>query len=95
MTENLRKYERKQIRISVEIACLDEPYVNVDTRDISQGGMFLEVSEAAKFQVGEMVNVHYLDPINNDADTTRDAIIVHKNNEGFGICFIEFTEFQD
>jgi c-di-GMP-binding flagellar brake protein YcgR len=95
MSRNLRKHERKQTKINVELTLLDEPYVVVNTRDISQGGMFLEVNTAEKFPVGEMVSVHYLDPLNNDADTFKDAIIVHKNNDGFGICFIEMTEFKD
>lgn len=92
MSKNLRKHERKQIKISVELSLLDEPYATVTTRDISEGGMFLEVNDAAKFPVGEMLGVHYLDPQNNYVDTFKDAIIVHKNNEGFGICFIEVTE---
>lgn len=95
MSKNLRQHERQQIKVSVELTFLDEPYAVVNTRNISQGGMFIEVDTAAKFPIGEMVSVHYLDPLNNDADTFKDAIIVHKNDDGFGICFIEMTEFKD
>ncbi|NNJ95533.1 MAG: PilZ domain-containing protein [Gammaproteobacteria bacterium] len=95
MSKNLRKHERKHIKVSVELTFLDEPYAVVNTRNISQGGMFIEVDTAVKFPIGEMVSVHYLDPLNNDADTFKDAIIVHKNDDGFGICFIEMTEFKD
>lgn len=95
MSKNLRKHERKHIKVSVQLTFLDEPYAVVNTRNISQGGMFLEVDTAVEFPIGEMVSVHYLDPLNNDVDTFKDAIIVHKNDDGFGICFIEMTEFKD
>ncbi|MGB5277043.1 MAG: PilZ domain-containing protein [Gammaproteobacteria bacterium] len=93
MTKNLRQHERKQIKVSVELTFLDAPYEVVNTRNISDGGMFIEVDSTEKFPIGEMVSVHYLDPLNSNADTFKDAIIVHKNNDGFGICFIEMTEF--
>ena len=41
---------------------------------------------------GEMVSLHYLDPLNNDEDTFKDAVIVHVAKDGFGVCFIEMTE---
>jgi c-di-GMP-binding flagellar brake protein YcgR len=93
MSKNLRKYPRKQMKVSVELTFLDEPYAIVNTRNISEGGMFIEVNSAQNFPIGEMVSVHYLDPLNDDADTFKDAIIVHKADDGFGICFIEMTEF--
>jgi len=92
MSKNQRKYPRKDIKVSVELTFLDEPYEIVDTRNISEGGMFIEVNPASKFPIGELVNVHYLDPLNNDEDTFKDAIIVHINNDGLGICFIEMNE---
>ena len=95
MSKNLRRHPRQEIKVSVELTFLDEPYSVVNTRNISEGGMFIEVASADKFPIGEMVSVHYLDPLNNDADTFKDAIIVHKNDSGFGICFIEMTEFVD
>jgi hypothetical protein len=55
--------------------------------------MFIELDSAEQFPIGEMVSVHYLDPLNDDTDTFKDAVIVHKTNDGFGICFIEMKEF--
>jgi len=92
MSKNLRRYPRKQIKVSVELTFLDEPYAIVNTRNISEGGMFIEVNAEVKFPIGEMVNVHYLDPLNDDTDTYKDAIIVHIADDGIGICFIEMTE---
>ena len=93
MSKNLRKHPRKQVKVSVELTFLDKPYSVVNTRNISEGGMFLEVDSTENFPIGEMVSVHYLDPLNGDADTFRDAVIVHKADDGFGICFIEMKEF--
>ena len=93
MSKNLRKHPRKHIKVSVELTFLDQPYAVVNTRNISEGGMFIEVDSAVNFPIGEMVSVHYLDPLNDDADTFKDAIIVHKTDEGVGICFIEMKEF--
>ena len=68
MGKNKRKHPRKEIKVSVELTFLEEPYTIVSTRDISEGGMFIEVKPAEKFPIGELVNVHYLDPLNNDED---------------------------
>ena len=91
--KDLRRHPRKQIKVSVELTFLDEPYDVVQTRNISEGGMFIEIDSGQKFPIGELVSVHYLDPLNNDEDTFRDAVIVHVAKDGFGICFIEMAEF--
>lgn len=93
MSKNLRKHPRKEIKVSVELTFIEEPYTIVNTRDISEGGMFIEVNSAENYPIGEMVHVHYLDPLNNDEDTFKDAIIVRVANDGIGISFIEMTEF--
>lgn len=93
MSENKRRYPRKEIKVSVELTFLDQPYTIVNTRDISEGGMFIEVNSAQEFPIGEMVNVHYLDPLNNDEDTFKDAVIVRIANEGIGISFVEMGDF--
>ena len=92
--KDLRRHPRKQIKVSVELTFLDAPYAVVQTRNISEGGMFIEVDSAQKFPIGELVSVHYLDPLNNDEDTFRDAVIVHIAKDGFGVCFVEMTEFE-
>ena len=93
--KDLRKHPRHPIKVSVELTFLDEPYAIVNTRNISEGGMFVEVDSAGKFPIGELVNLHFLDPLNNDQDTFKDAAIVHIVDDGFGVCFIEMTEFEN
>lgn len=79
--------------MSVELTYLDEPYSIVTTRDISDGGMFIELKPEERFPIGELVNVHYLDPLDNDKDKFKDAIIVRVANDGIGLSFVEMTEF--
>ncbi len=93
MSKNKRKHPRKEIKVSVELTFLDQPYTIVSTRDISEGGMFIEIKPEEEFPIGELVNVHYLDPLNNDEDKFKDAIIVRVANDGIGISFVEMAEF--
>jgi len=92
MGKNLRKHPRQEIKVSVELTFLDEPYAIVNTRNISEGGMFIEVESPEKFPIGEMVHVHYLDPLENNVDKFKDAIIVHIEKDGIGIAYIEMAE---
>ncbi len=93
MSKNQRKHPRKEIKVSVELTFIEEPYTIVNTRDISEGGMFIEVNSADSYPIGEMVQVHFLNPLKNDEDTFKDAIIVRVANDGIAISFIEMTEF--
>jgi c-di-GMP-binding flagellar brake protein YcgR len=93
MSKDQRRFPRKEIKVSVELTFLDEPYTIVKTRDISEGGMFIEVKSADTFPIGELVNVHYLDPLNDNEDTYKDAAIVRVVEEGIAISFIEMADF--
>lgn len=93
MIENQRKYPRTEIKVNVELSFLEQGAQIVKTRDISEGGMFLVTEHASEFPLGEMVNVHFLDPLNDDTDTFKDAIIVRIADDGLGISFIEIADF--
>ncbi len=93
MSKDQRRFPRKEIKVSVELTFLDQPYTIVNTRDISEGGMFIEVKSAEEFPIGELVNVHYLDPLNDNEDTFKDAAIVRVVQDGIAISFIEMAEF--
>ena len=60
---------------------------------VTPDGMFIEVKPAENFPIGELVNVHYLDPLNDDEDKFKDAVIVRVAKDGIGISFVEMTEF--
>jgi c-di-GMP-binding flagellar brake protein YcgR len=93
MNINNRKYPRKEIKVSVELTFLEERYQVVNTRDISEGGMFIEMNSNGKYPIGEMVQLHFLDPLNDNADTFKDAVIVRVANEGIAVSFVELDAF--
>jgi len=93
MTENHRKYTRQDIQVDVRLSYLAKEAKLVCTRDISEGGMFLEISDTSDYPIGEMVHLKYSDPVHDDLDTEKDAIIVRVADDGLGIAFIEIGDF--
>lgn len=93
MSENNRRHERHEIQTDVSLTLVGNDPVTMQTRDISEGGMFLNTNASSDFPLGEMVNVQYSNPLNNDSDTTVDAIIVRVSSDGIGIAFIEMDAF--
>jgi c-di-GMP-binding flagellar brake protein YcgR len=93
MAEIHRSHTRHEIKINTALSCLSTDSRIVKTRDISEGGMFLLLDNPGDFPIGEIVQVHYLDPLNGDADTFKDAIIVRVAADGIAISFVELDEF--
>jgi c-di-GMP-binding flagellar brake protein YcgR len=93
MTENKRKYPRTEIKVNVELSFLENDSKIVKTRDVSAGGMFLVTDNAVHYPLGEMVHVHYLDPLNDEADTFKDAVVVRIADDGIGISFVEMDAY--
>jgi len=93
MTENKRKFPRHEIQVDVRLSFLENEPRLVCTRDISEGGMFLEIGSTSEYPLGEMVHLKYSDPSHDNLDTEMDAIIVRIADDGLGIAFIELEEF--
>ena len=93
MIENLRKYERTKIDIDVELSIGDSYSTNATTLDVSEGGMFLKIEETSQFPLGDMVIVSYKDPLNNNAETTKDAAIVRVADHGIAIAYVDLLAF--
>ena len=93
MSEKKRKYPRTEIKVNVDLSFSDQASRIVKTRDISEGGMFLVIDHPERYPLGEMVHVHYLDPLNDEADTFKDAVVVRTTNNGIGISFVEMDAF--
>jgi c-di-GMP-binding flagellar brake protein YcgR len=93
MTENHRRHPRQEIKVNVELSFLEQDSQIVKTRDISEGGMFLMTDNASHYPMGEMVHVHFLDPLKDDADTYKDAMIVRQAADGIAISYIEMDAF--
>ncbi|MBT8118452.1 MAG: PilZ domain-containing protein [Gammaproteobacteria bacterium] len=93
MSENQRRFPREEIQIEVELRFLEENARTVITRDMSEGGLFLRLNDAAHYPMGEMVNLRFKNPLDDYAHTQKDAIIVRHTEEGMGVAFIEMEEF--
>lgn len=93
MTENQRRFPRTEIKVNVELSFLDHGARIVKTRDISDGGMFLLTEDADQYPLGELVQVHFLDPLHDDADTFKDAVIVRVAEDGIAISYLEMEAF--
>jgi c-di-GMP-binding flagellar brake protein YcgR len=93
MSENNRRHKRHDIQIDVVLTLMENEPQTIRTLDISEGGMFLNTNSSAGFPLGEMVHIQYNDPLNNDAITEVDAIIVRISNVGIGLAFIDMDAF--
>jgi c-di-GMP-binding flagellar brake protein YcgR len=89
MAENKRKSPRHELRVDVQLSFLAHEPTPAKTRDISEGGMFLEVEDSSEYKVGEILHLRYSDPFHNNTDTVIDALVVRITSDGIGITFPE------
>lgn len=93
MSENNRQHKRHDIHIDVTLTFQDNQDSVTRTRDISDGGMFLELDNASTYPMGEMVHIQYKNPFRDNMDTELDAIVVRVSDDGIGIAFVEIDGF--
>ena len=86
MSENQRKYPRKEIRIEVALSFMEDQARSVITRDISEGGLFMMVDDPNYYPLGEMVSLAFQDPLNSLAHTHKEAIVVRHDAQGIGVA---------
>jgi len=93
MSKNGRQHERHDIHIDVTLTFQDNKDSVTRTRDISDGGMFLELDNASAYPMGEMVHIQYKNPFRDNMDTHLDAVVVRVAEDGIGIAFVEIGGF--
>ncbi len=93
MSEDKRRFPRQEIQIEVELSFLNDTACTVTTSNMSEGGLFLQLKNADHYPMGEMVNLHFKNPLNDLEETEKDGVIVRHANDGIGIAFIEMEEF--
>ena len=93
MSENLRRFPRKEIQIEVELRFLDDNARTVITRDMSEGGLFMQLNDTDHYPMGEMVSMRFKNPLEDFADTEKDGIIVRRTDDGIAVAFVEMDEF--
>jgi len=87
MTDNQRKHPRRELHVDVKLSFLAHEPTPAKTRDISKGGMFLEVENSSEYQVGEVLHLKYNDPFHDNIETIIDAVVVRITSDGIGINF--------
>ena len=93
MVDNNRKYERTEIEVDVELSFGDSISTIAKTHDVSEGGMFMKLDDTSRFPLGDMVIVHFKDPLNSNQDTTKDAAIVRVADHGIAIAYVDLLAF--
>ncbi len=93
MLKNQRRFPRKEVQIEVELSFLEDTARTVFTRDISEGGLFLQIKDFEHYPMGEMVSLHYKNPYDDFANITKDAIIVRHTDTGVAVAFVEIDGF--
>ena len=93
MADNQRKSPRREVHVNVQLSFLAYEPTPAKTRDISDGGMFIEVDNSSEYQIGEILHLRYKDPFNDNLDTIIDAVVVRITSDGLGITFPEPDSF--
>lgn len=93
MSAEKRQFPRQEIQIEVVLSFLEDTARTVTTRDMSKGGLFLQLNDTDRYPMGEMVNLHFKNPLNNHEETEKDGVVVRRTNDGIAIAFIEMEEF--
>ncbi len=92
MSENLRRFPRKEIQIEVELRFLEDEARTVITRDMSEGGLYMRVNDTDHYPLGEMVSVRFKNPLDEFSNTEKDAIIVRQDEDGIAVAFVEMED---
>lgn len=93
MTEFKRQFPRQKVQIEVELKFLDDTARTVITRNISEGGLFMRLYDADHYPLGEMVTLHFKDPLEDFEETTKDGIIVRQAEDGIAVAYVEIEGF--
>jgi len=93
MSENLRRFPRKEIQIEVELRFLEDNARTVITRNMSDGGLFMRLKDAEHYPMGEMVSLRFKNPLDDYTDTEKDGIVVRHAEDGIAVAFVEMDEF--
>lgn len=92
MSENLRRFPRKEIEIEVELRFLEDNARTVITRNMSEGGLYMRVKDSDHYPLGEMVSLRFKNPLGDFSNTEKDAVIVRVEDEGIAVAFVEMEE---
>lgn len=93
MHKNQRQFPREEIQIEVELRFLEDNSRTVITRNLSEGGLFMRLKDTDHYPMGEMVSLHFKNPLANYEETEKDGIIVRHADDGIAVAFVEIDGF--
>ncbi len=83
-----RKYRRIAVCMTVEVTTADGETRVLTTRDLSDGGVFLEGDDAHCLNLGEDLMLKVSVALQGDEAPVVKARVVRETAEGVGVCFI-------
>ncbi|MDH5483780.1 MAG: PilZ domain-containing protein [Gammaproteobacteria bacterium] len=85
-----RKSPRREVSLKVRLDYQSGSPLIVQTRDISEGGLFLILGDISRPPIGEVVTVEVLDAeADINAFPSSEAVVVREESMGIGLAFIE------
>ena len=94
MTQDKRKYPRRPVVLDVELSYPSGETIGVQSRDISDGGLFLVLDNRDKPLLGEIIGVRLTgDSAEKETLPSSEAVVVHQAADGIGVAFI-VMEFE-
>jgi hypothetical protein len=93
MIDNKRQFPRKEEPLKVELIFPDDNPLTAISRNYSQGGLYIQLDNPEHYPMGEMVNLRFNNPFENNTETEKDAIIVRHSDDGIAVAFIEIDDF--
>jgi len=81
--------------LDVELSYPSGEIKTVKSRDISEGGLFLEIDSRDQPMLGELIGLRLLgDSADQESLPSAEAIVVHQSTDGMGVAFI-VMEFEE
>lgn len=95
MSQEKRKFIRREVSFEVELGIPSGEMHIVRTRDVSEGGVFVLLNGTPRPVIGEVVTVKLTENAKQSGETfpSDDAVVVRQEEEGIGLAFIEL-DFQ-
>lgn len=97
MTEEQRKYPRRELHLEVELGFPSGEKQIVRTRDVSEGGVFVVLDRFYRPVIGEVVTVKLNDVERETHEKfpSSEAVVVRQEEGGVGLAFIELDFSED
>ena len=84
---NQRKHSRLPLPMTVEISVEDQVPVVMKTRDMSDGGVFLEYNKNLVLQMGVKLTIRVVENMQGEEPPAIPATVVRVTDDGFAVQF--------